>query len=278
MKKEEFDIEKLKRRSRSMRENILKMINSAGSGHPGGSLSCIDILNYLYGYHMKHDPKRPDREDRDRFVMSKGHASPAMYAVLGEEGYFNKAEFKNFRKFEALLQGHVYTGVPGVELSTGSLGQGLSAANGMAFGAGLSKNTDPVNVYCLLGDGEMQEGQVWEAIMTAAHHNLDNVCAILDYNGVQENGPVEKIKNLEPLEKKLKDFNWEVVEIDGHNFNQIKEALDRFLKVKERPFFIKANTVKGKGVSFMEGQHIWHGKAPSDAELSKALKEIHNEK
>ncbi len=276
MKKKKFNTKDLKKRSRLMRANILKMINSAGSGHPGGSLSCIDILNYLYGYHLKHNPDRPDWKNRDRFIMSKGHASPAMYAVLGEEGYFSKKEFQYFRKFEALLQGHVHAGVPGAELSTGSLGQGLSAACGMAFGSVLNQ-TDTVNVYCLIGDGEMQEGQIWEALMTAGHHKLNNLCAILDFNGVQENGPVENIKKIEPIKNKLQDFNWEVSEIDGHNFKQIKRALDSFLKVKDRPFFIKANTVKGKGVSFMEGQHIWHGKAPTDAELSKALMEINND-
>lgn len=275
MVKRSTNNQELKQRSRNMRRDILKMTNYAGSGHPGGSLSCIDILNYLYCDHLKHDPKKPDWKERDRFIMSKGHASPAMYAVLGEEGYFDKSEFKKFRKFEALLQGHVYTGVPGVEFSTGSLGQGLSAANGMAFASKLKKAD--VNVYCLLGDGEMQEGQIWEAMMTAGHHELDNLCGILDYNKVQENGPVDDIKSLEPLTAKIKDFGWEVMDIDGHNFNDIKKAFKTFLKTDDKPFFIKANTVKGKGISFMEGKHKWHGKAPSDEELAEALKELEDE-
>ncbi len=192
--------------------------------------------------------------------------------VLANKGFFEKKELKNFRKLGALLQGHVYTGVPGVELSTGSLGQGLSFANGMAL-AGKLKDL-PFKVYCMLGDGEMQEGQVWEALMTAVHHQLDNICIIIDTNKVQQNGLVSEIKNLEPLTRKLKSFGCEVMEIDGHNMEEISTALEGFGKVKNKPYVIKANTIKGKGVSFMELNSKWHGKAPNKEELAAALKEL----
>lgn len=266
------DIDSLKEKARHLRKEILEIIFEAGSGHPGGSLSCLEILMSLYLHKMNHNPDNPVWALRDRFIMSKGHASPALYAVLAECGYFPKETLRTFRKLGSPLQGHVYAGVPGVELSTGSLGQGLSAANGIALAARLRKAN--FNVFCLLGDGEIQEGQVWEAAMTAAHHKLDNLCAIIDCNKVQQNGPVSEIKNEEPLLDKWKDFGWRSLEVNGHDFSELSGALDEFEKTKKTPMLIKANTIKGKGVSFMENQPQWHGKAPNRAELEKALKEL----
>ncbi|NIM02810.1 transketolase [bacterium] len=265
-------IDVLKKKARQFRKEILETITEAGSGHPGGSLSCVEILISLYYYKMKHKPDNPNWPVRDRFIMSKGHASPVLYVTLADCGYFPKEELKTFRKLGSRLQGHVHISVPGVELSTGSLGQGLSVANGIALGAKIRKVD--FNIYCLLGDGEIQEGQVWEAAMTAAHHKLDNVCAILDCNKVQENGPVAEIKNEEPIADKWRDFGWHVIEIDGHNFEELIPALDEFDRVKGKPTFILAHTVKGKGVSFMEGNAKWHGKALKNEELALALREL----
>jgi len=272
MNRKKIDIGSLKERAREFRKEILETVAEAGSGHPGGSLSCVEILISLYYYKMRHKPDNPNWPLRDRFIMSKGHASPALYVTLANCGYFPKEELKSFRKLGSRLQGHVYTGVPGVELSTGSLGQGLSVANGIALGARIRKVN--LNIYCLLGDGEIQEGQVWEAAMTAGHHKLDNLCAILDYNKVQENGPVAEIKNEEPIAAKWRDFGWHVIEVDGHNFGELIASLDEFDTVKEKPTFIIADTVKGKGVSFMEGSAKWHGKAPNKEELALALREL----
>ncbi|MCL5035823.1 MAG: transketolase [Chloroflexi bacterium] len=266
------DYGKLKEMAKEFRKEILETIFEAGSGHPGGSLSSIDILIALYFYRMRHDPKNPAWPDRDRFIMSKGHASPAMYVTLAESGYFPKEELKTFRKQGGRLQGHVHCGVPGVEFCTGSLGQGLSVANGMALGARVLKKD--FKVFCLLGDGEIQEGQIWEAAMTAGHHRLNNVCAILDYNGVQENGPVNSIKNEEPQAARWRDFGWHTIEIDGHDFKQIVGALDESDTVADKPVMIIAHTIKGRGVSFMEGQAKWHGKAPNKEQLEQALKEL----
>ena len=262
----------LKEMARQYRREILEMITEAGSGHPGGSLSAVEILISLYECKMRHRPAEPDWPMRDRFVMSKGHASPALYVTLANCGYFPKAELATFRKLGSRLQGHVYAGVPGVELSTGSLGQGFSVANGIALGARL-RGAD-FRVYCLLGDGEIQEGQVWEAAMTAAHRRLDNVCVILDCNGVQENGPVAVIKGEEPLDEKWRSFGWHVLEADGHDFGEMLSALDEAETVTGKPTIIIAHTVKGKGVSFMEGQAAWHGKAPSREELRRALSDL----
>jgi len=266
------DLDALKERARQFRKEILEMIAEAGSGHPGGSLSAVEILISLYFCKMRHRPDDPVWPLRDRFIMSKGHASPALYVTLANRGYFPKEELKTFRKLGSRLQGHVHVGVPGVELSTGSLGQGLSVANGIALGAKMRKAG--FKVYCLLGDGEIQEGQVWEAAMTAPHHRLDNICAILDYNKVQENGPVAAINGEEPQGDKWRSFGWHVVEVDGHNFEELLRALDEFGKVEGKPTFIIAHTVKGKGVSFMEGQAAWHGKAPSREQLRQALEEL----
>lgn len=266
------DVDSLKEKARQFRKEILEMITEAGSGHPGGSLSAVEILISLYFCKMQHKPENPAWPVRDRFIMSKGHASPALYVTLANCGYFPKEELRTFRKLGSRLQGHVHIGVPGVELSTGSLAQGLSVANGIALGAKLRKVS--FRVYCLLGDGEIQEGQVWEAAMMAPHHRLDNICAILDYNGVQENGPVAAIKGVEPVADKWRSFGWHVVEVDGHNFEEILAALDEFETVKGKPTFVIARTIKGKGVSFMEGQAAWHGKAPSREQLGKALLEL----
>jgi transketolase len=266
------NVDALKDKARQLRREILEIIALAGSGHPGGSLSELELLVSLYNYKMNHKPDDPEWPLRDRFILSKGHACPGLYVVLADCGYFPKEELKTFRKLGSRLQGHVYAAVPGVEHNTGSLGHGLSVANGIALGSRL-RNVH-FNVYCLLGDGEIQEGSVWEAAMTAAHHKLDNVCAILDYNNVQENGPVTEIKNEEPLIDKWRDFGWHPIEIDGHNFQDIMKALDEFDTFKGKPTFIKANTVKGKGVSYMEGQARWHGKAPKEEELKVALKEL----
>ena len=272
MEKTPPDIDKLKTLAKKFRKEILEIIHEAGSGHPGGSLSLAEILTSLYFYKIEHNPQEPGWTRRDRVVISKGHASPVVYVVLANSGYFPKDELMKFRKLGSFLQGHVVTDVPGVELSSGSLGQGLSFANGIAIGAKLGK--DSFNTYCILGDGEIQEGSVWEAAMTAGFRKLDNICAILDNNGVQENGPIAEIKNTQPIAKKWLDFGWHVIEIDGHDFNEIIAALDEFGTVKDRPTFILANTVKGKGVSFMEGKNKWHGKAPDDEQLQQALSEI----
>ncbi|MBN2406473.1 MAG: transketolase [Elusimicrobia bacterium] len=276
MTERKFDLEEYGKRSLQFRKEIMLMLNKAGSGHSGGSLSCIDILNVLYYYEMRHRPKEPAWPGRDKFIMSKGHASPALYVTLAGCGYFSGGELDRFRKLGSILQGHVHVKVPGVEFSTGSLGQGLSVAHGAALGARLKRSGE--RIYCLLGDGEMQEGNVWEALMTAGNFGLDNLCAVLDYNKIQENGPVKEIKDLEPLKEKLENFKWHAIEIDGHDLLGIKCAFDEFRATGGRPTFIIANTVKGKGVSFMEGQSKWHGKAPSDDELEKALSELENMK
>lgn len=270
--KKSVNIEELKEKARQFRKEILEMITTAGSGHPGGSLSSVEILITLYYYVMQHNPQDNCWPLRDRFIMSKGHASPIVYVTLANAGYFPKEELKTFRKLGSRIQGHVHIGVPGIELSTGSLGQGLSVANGIALGAKLRKAG--FNVYCLMGDGEIQEGQVWEAAMTAAHHKLDNLYAILDYNKVQENGPVAEIKNEDPIADKWKSFGWHVIEVDGHNFNQLITAFDEAGSITGKPSIIIAHTIKGKGVSFMEGQSAWHGKAPTKPELDKALAEL----
>lgn len=265
-------IDELKELARQFRKEILEMITEAGSGHPGGSLSAVELLISLYYYKMKIKPEDPKWVLRDRFIMSKGHASPVVYVTLANKGFFPKEELKTFRKLGARLQGHVHVGVPGVELNTGSLGQGLSVACGIALGAKIRKVQ--FRIFCVIGDGEMQEGQIWEAAMTAAQHKLDNLVVILDANKVQENDQVINIKNEEPICDKWRDFGFNCIEIDGHNFEEIFKALDEAEKVLDKPTFIKANTIKGKGVSFMEGQAKWHGKAPKKEELVAALKEL----
>ena len=272
MSSKPIDIESLKKRAVTFRRDILETLEVAGSGHPGGSLSAVEIFLTLYGYQINHKPSDPRWEDRDRVIVSKGHVSPVVYTTLANFGYFPKEELKTFRKFGARLQGHVHTKVPGVEFNTGSLGHGLSYANGIALGARM-RGKD-FRVYCIMGDGEIQEGSVWEAAMTAAHFKLDHVCAIVDYNKVQENGPTNEIKNLEPLAQKWAAFGWNVLDIDGHSIDALKNAFDNFTATKGKPTVILANTVKGKGISFMEGKSAWHGKAPNKEQLAQALAEL----
>ncbi|MCC0669469.1 MULTISPECIES: transketolase [unclassified Clostridioides] len=259
--------------ARIIRRDIVSMIHRAKSGHPGGSLSVVEILTALYFDEMNVDSSKPKMEDRDRFVLSKGHAAPALYAILAEKGYFDKEELNGLRKIGRMLQGHPdMKGTPGVEISTGSLGQGFSAACGMAMASKL--DNAPWNVYTLLGDGEVQEGIVWEAAMSAAHYKLDNLIAFLDNNGLQIDGNIESVMNLGSIVDKFKAFGWNVIEIDGHDFDQIFAALDIAKSTVKKPTMIIAKTIKGKGISFMENQAGWHGTAPNDAELEQALLEL----
>lgn len=263
----------LKKIATEIRKSIIIQTASAGSGHPGGSLSGVEILTYLYFVEMRIDPKNPKDPNRDRFVLSKGHASPLLYAVLAEKGFIRKDELTGFRQIYSNLQGHPdMKKVPGVEMSTGSLGQGLSAANGMAL-AGKLDGKD-YRVYVLLGDGEIQEGQIWEAAMTAAHYKLDNLTAFLDHNGLQIDGKITEVMSPEPVDEKFKAFGWHVIKIDGHDFNQIEKAVNEAKTVKGKPTIIIAETVKGKGVSFMENEPGWHGTAPNKEQAQKALEEL----
>jgi transketolase len=266
------DISKLKIKAKELRKTILKMLTEAGSGHTGGSLSMVEIIMSVYYYKMKHDPSRPDWEMRDRFVLSKGHGCPALYAVLADVGYFPKEELMTLRKLGSRLQGHPQLGLPGLEASTGSLGQGLSIANGMALAARLDKKD--IRVYCVMGDGELNEGQVWEAAMSASHFHLDNVCGIVDFNKQQIDGWCCEVMGLEPLAEKWKSFGWHVIECNGHNFEELMNSLDEADKIKNMPTIILAHTIKGKGVSFMENEARWDGIAPKKDELERALKEL----
>ena len=255
-----------------LRKDIIQMICAAASGHPGGSLSAADILTVLYFYKMKHKPQEPGWPDRDRFVMSKGHAAPVLYAALAEAGYFPRSYLKTLRQLGSSLQGHIdMLALPGIEMSTGSLGQGLSAANGMALAGKLDKRS--YRIYCLLGDGECQEGQVWEAAMTAGHHKLDNLTGIIDNNKYQIDGAVAEIKGIEPIADKFKAFGWHPLKCDGHNIRSIITALEEAEKVKGKPVMIVADTIKGKGVPFMENKPTdFHGRAPTKEEEAEALK------
>ncbi|MBI4844611.1 MAG: transketolase [Nitrospirae bacterium] len=269
------DIEKLKETAKEIRIEILKMLTSAGSGHTGGSLSAVDIAVAIYFSKMRFNPDDPFWPDRDRFILSKGHAAPLLYAILAKAGYFSSDILCDLRKMESPLQGHpCCKSIPGVEVSTGSLGQGLSVANGMALGLKLDNN--PARVYCIMGDGEIQEGQVWEAAMTASHYGLDNICAVIDRNGLQIDGPVEKVMGIEPLTDKWAAFRWHTQRIDGHDMESILGALAEADKTRGKPSVIIADTVKSKGVSFFEGKVEYHGVTPSNEELEKAIKEINN--
>lgn len=271
MDKELYD--QLEAQAKQIRRDIITMIGAAGSGHPGGSLSAADIVTALYFYVMKNDPERPDWPDRDRFILSKGHGAPVLYAALAQRGYFLKEELLTLRKLGSILQGHPdMRKVPGVEMSTGSLGQGLSAAVGMALAAKLDKKSH--RIYVLLGDGEIQEGMIWEAAMAAAHFKLDNIVAFLDHNGMQIDGPTRDIMCPEPLTDKWRAFGWHVVDIDGHNMAEILAAVEMAHLTSGKPTMIIAKTVKGKGVSFMENQVGWHGVAPKPEEVTLALKEL----
>ena len=261
-------------KSRDVKKNIIEMIYEAKSGHPGGSLSCADIITYLYYNEMNVNPLDCNDENRDRFVLSKGHAAPALYSVLGEKGYFEKSELLGLRKIGRILQGHPDSKkIPGVDLSTGSLGQGISNAVGMALGLRyLGKKS---KVYVILGDGELEEGIVWEALMSAAHYKLNNLVAIIDNNGLQIDGRNEEVMGIDPLDKKLEAFGWNVVICeDGNDFDNIDKAFKEAKKEKNKPSIIIAKTIKGKGVSFMEDKVGWHGQAPNKEERDKAIKEI----
>lgn len=264
---------KLNEKSRLLRADILAMLCNAGSGHPGGSLSSVEILNVLYNNIMNHDPKNPKWEGRDRFVLSKGHACPALYAVLADCGYFDRKELATLRQFGSILQGHPYMErTPGLDVSSGSLGQGLSVAVGMALAAKADKSG--VRVYCLMGDGEQQEGQTWEAAMAAGHYKLDNLCGIIDNNGLQIDGNVSDVMNITPLDDKWRAFNWNVIQIDGHDVDALEKAYTKAKSFTGKPSVIIANTVKGKGVSDMEGEARWHGTCPNKQELEKALNDL----
>ncbi|MBO3444532.1 transketolase [Clostridium sp. CCUG 7971] len=257
----------------NIRKNIVDMIYSSKSGHPGGSLSAVEILTYLYFKEMNIDPQNPKKQDRDRFVLSKGHAAPVLYATLAQRGYFDKDMLNTLRKLHSPLQGHPDSKkLVGVDVSTGSLGQGISNAVGIALGAKIDKSN--VRVYSLLGDGEMQEGLVWEALMAAAHYKLDNLALVIDNNGLQIDGKNEDVMNIYSLKDKLKAFNLNVLEIDGHSFEEIEKAFDNAKSTKGIPTVIIAKTVKGKGVSFMENEAGWHGNAPSLEQRNIAIEEL----
>ncbi|HSE04236.1 MAG TPA: transketolase [Methylomirabilota bacterium] len=272
------DLAKLESIAREGRAQIIRMLTHAGSGHPGGSLSVIDILTVLFFNRMRYDPARPQWEDRDRLVLSKGHCVPAQYYCMARAGFFPVDRLITLRKLGSPLQGHPdRVMLPGIEAATGSLGQGLSVAMGMALGGKLAGRT--FRVYCVLGDGEIQEGQVWESLMSGPklggpHHHLDNLCVILDYNGIQLDSFVKKILDLEPVADKLKSFGWPVLEVNGHDIAQVDKALDQAEAAKGGPTFIVAHTVKGKGVSFMENDPEWHGKSPKPEEAVRAIREI----
>ena len=263
----------LAEKARRIRIDALKAIHAAKSGHPGGSLSSADILATLYFGELNIDPKNPKMADRDKFVLSKGHAVPALYAALGERGFYEVNEMMTLRQVGSKFQGHPnMSKVPGIEMSTGSLGQGFSAAVGMAIAGKIDKN--PGRVYVLTGDGELQEGIVWEAAMQAAHRKLDNLVAIVDLNGLQIDGKVSDVKCVCPVDEKFRSFGWNVINVDGHNFEELTTAFDEAKKCGGVPTAIIAHTHKGKGVSFMEDNAGWHGKAPSDEELAAAIEEL----
>ncbi|MFZ5592517.1 MAG: transketolase [Bacillota bacterium] len=268
-----FDVEQLQQKARQIRRHIITMLGQAGSGHPGGSLSAADIVSALYFHFMRLDPANPHWPQRDRFVLSKGHAAPVLYAALAERGFLPVEELNTLRKLGSRLQGHPdMKKLPGVEMSTGSLGQGLSAACGMALAGKL--DGAGYRVYVLLGDGEVQEGQIWEAAMAAAHYRLDNLTAFLDYNGLQIDGHIRDVMSPEPLADKWRAFGWHVQEIDGHDIPAILAAVNQAHRVQGRPQMIVARTVKGKGVSFMENQAGWHGNAPNAEQVARALAEL----
>ncbi len=269
----ERELAGLREIARRIRIRIIRMISKAASGHPGGSLSAVEILTCLYFREMRVDPADPALPDRDRFVLSKGHAAPVLYAALAERGFFSPDLLDTLRQAGSSLQGHPHRlDTPGVEASTGSLGQGLSMASGMAMGLRLSAN--PARVFALIGDGESQEGQIWEAAMTAGFHKLANLCVFLDYNDLQIDGRVSDIKDVRPLREKWQAFRWRVHEIDGHDLRQISEAVAAFRNESEMPSMIIARTVKGKGVSFMENNVNFHGQAPNAQETAQALAEL----
>jgi len=269
------NIKTLKKKAIQVRKDIITMLYHAGSGHPGGSLSLVEILVTLFYYNLRYNSKRPSWKERDKVLLSKGHGCPALYAMLADRGYFSRRELITLRKMGSRLQGHPQLGLPGIEISSGSLGQGLSIANGMA----LANKMDGIDsrIYCIMGDGETNEGQVWEAAMTSAHYHLDKVCAIIDYNKLQIDGHCCDVKDMGEYDAKWKSFGWEPIDVDGHNPKKLMDAFDKAAKVKRKPQVIIAHTIKGAGVSFMEDQVQWHGVAPKKHECEKAIAELEGE-
>ncbi len=265
--------ERLRNIARELRIDILRMTHAARSGHPGGSLSAIDWMTVIFFDVMRHHPDKPDWRERDRFVLSKGHASPALYSCMAGTGYFNKLELMSLRKLCSRLQGHPERKyIKGIEISTGSLGQGLAASNGMALASRLDRLDN--RIFAVLGDGELQEGMVWEAAMSAAHYKIDNLCAFVDNNGQQIDGNVSEVMGIYPIAEKWKSFGWNTLEINGHDMKQMYNALNNFENTAGRPTVVIGETVKGKGVSFMENNLRFHGNAPNDEELAQALEEL----
>lgn len=270
---ETTNIEELNRNANQIRKGIIEAVYRGKSGHPGGSLSIADILAVLYFKEMRIDPKNPRWEERDRLVLSKGHCSPALYATLALRGFFDQSELESFRNINSNLQGHPdMNKIPGVDMTTGSLGQGLSVANGMAMSGKLDKKD--YRVYAILGDGEIEEGQIWEAAMSSAKYKLDNLCVFVDHNHLQIDGTIEEVKNSYPLDEKFKSFGFETITINGNNIEEILRALEKARTIKEKPTAIIAETIKGKGVSFMENQVGWHGKAPNEEQYKIAIEEL----
>ena len=270
---EQAKLNQLKRTAAQIRLDVIEGVHAASSGHPGGSLSIADIITYLYFEEMNVDPANPKWSERDRLVLSKGHTAPALYGALAEKGFFSRDAIKTLRQADSFLQGHPdMKGTPGVDMSTGSLGLGFSAACGMALAAKIDGKN--YRTYAIIGDGESEEGQIWEACMFAAHYKLDNLCAIFDWNGLQIDGPVSEVMNPTPFDTKLEAFGFHVICIDGHDFDQIEAAFAEAKTVKGKPTAIIAKTVKGKGVSFMEDQVGWHGSAPNDEQYAIAVAEI----
>ena len=268
-----MNFKELEQRATNIRINIIKALHSAGSGHPGGSLSAADILSVLFFHEMKLDPENPKMEDRDIFILSKGHAAPVLYSALAEKGFFPAEELLTLRKINSNIQGHPdMRKVRGVEMSTGSLGQGFSAAGGAAMARKMDKKDS--RVYVLLGDGELQEGLVWEAAMSAGHYKLDNMVAFVDWNGLQIDGNNDDVMTVKPIDQNFASFGWNVLMIDGHSLPEIIDALNQARACKGKPTLIIARTIKGKGVSFMEGSAGWHGKAPNEEEAKRAVEEL----
>lgn len=267
------DVSELEKIANDIRIGIVEEVHAGKSGHPGGSLSSVEILTVLYFNQMNINPEDEKAHARDRFVLSKGHASPALYSTLANRGYFDKSELTTFRGIDSRLQGHPdMKNIPGVDMSTGSLGQGLSCANGMALSSKLNK--DGFRVYCLVGDGEIEEGQIWEAAMSASHYKLDNLCVIVDNNNLQIDGEIGEVMGSYPIDKKFESFGFEVINVDGHNIEELINAFNKAKTIKQKPTAIIAKTIKGKGVTFMENQVGWHGKAPNDEQYQEAIKEL----
>ena len=269
------DVKKLSEIAKDIRKGIIEAVYSGQSGHSGGSLSIADIMTVLYFYEMNINPENPKDENRDRLVLSKGHCAPALYSTLANRGFFEVEELRTLRNIESRLQGHPdMNKIPGVDMTTGSLGQGLSAANGMAIAGKL--NNKYYRVYCIMGDGEIEEGQVWEAAMASNKYKLDNLCVIVDNNNLQIDGTIEEVMSSYPIDEKFKSFGFQVINVDGHNIQEIIDAFDVARKIKGKPVCIIAKTIKGKGVSFMENKAEWHGKAPNQEQYEQAIKEIMN--